>query len=122
MAIPEGPTKLVVGGTIGAVLVLTIYTLLGPVYGSIAALYLLYEGWTIVNRYARDTISEVTWYLATRPLVPLMFGAGISWAIVSGLIPRTHEGLWVAFMIGTLYGHLFWQSQEIYDGIVRGRE
>lgn len=48
---------------------------------------LLYEGWTLVNHTAGDTISEAVWSISTkRPIVP--------------------------FALGFLMGHFFWQAAK----------
>jgi hypothetical protein len=113
--IAAGPTKIVVGGAIGAGLVAAIFALLGWKYGAVAAAFLAYESWTFRNRYDKDTISEVMWVLATRPLIPVIFGAAIGWAITAGVIPATVEGVWIGVAIGFLCGHFFWQAQDVYE-------
>ena len=44
---------------------------------------LVYEAWAVFNREVGDTISEIIWGLAKRPIVPFVFGL--------------------------VMGHLFWQ-------------
>jgi len=76
-ALPAGPTKYVVLTllllTFGGVM----WTLLDPVWFAFCAALLLLESWTLVNRYAGDTISEVVWYLNARPVVPFAFGLAV---------------------------------------------
>ena len=50
---------------------------------------IIYEGYTIVDKRKRNTISERSWPKMGRPLIP--------------------------FALGMLIGHLVWQSQDVYD-------
>lgn len=34
----------------------------------------IYEVWALTNRRQGDTISEIVWRLARRPIVPFLFG------------------------------------------------
>ena len=52
--------------------------------------WLSYEIITLVNKQPGDTISEVAWVLATRPIVPFLVG----------------------FVMGLLGGHFFWQERR----------
>jgi len=110
--LPEGPTKIVVGGVIGVSLVAATFALVGLKWGLFCMGLLIYEGWTFFNKYKNDTISEVIWVLTTRPLVPMLFGLGMGWAISTNYIPISREGIWTAFSIGILYGHFFFQRQN----------
>lgn len=56
-----------------------------------ALLYLLWEGYTLINNEERDTISERIWRASRRPLVP--------------------------FLGGMLMGHFFWQAQDEYEEV-----
>lgn len=51
---------------------------------------LLWEGWTLINKRRADTISETTWR-------------------------ATMRRPFIVFLIGFLFGHLFWQSDTTYD-------
>lgn len=54
---------------------------------------LAWEGWTLVNKSPDDTISETLWRQMHRPLIP--------------------------FAIGALASHFVWQSQDVYDRLLR---
>lgn len=98
-------SNIVVGATMGLAMLAATYAILGPWFGTLAALYLLYEGYTLVNRHPEDTLSESVWRLATRPIVPLLFGIAAGWGIgINVLDPKT-------LAIGILYGHFFFQRQ-----------
>lgn len=63
--------------------------LLGAVTG-----LLLYEGYTVFNKTKDDTESESIWrILPRRPIVP--------------------------FVLGFTLGHFVWQSQDVYDAILK---
>jgi len=113
MALPDknSPTWLVVGGLIGAALVAFMWFVLSPAWAIACSVLLAYEGWTLKNHYANDTISEVVWALANRPMVPFIFGAGVVALICHGVVKPTVEGLYVALAIGFLSGHFFFQRQ-----------
>lgn len=68
-----------------------------------------FEGWTIFNRTPADTISEIIWQLAERPILPLLSGVA-----VGHFIPT--EELWVVGL-GVLLGHFFWQRHEVRGGL-----
>jgi hypothetical protein len=65
----------------------------GKVVVGLGAAALLYEGYTLINREKRDTISEFMWPGVRRPLV--------------------------SFVLGAIASHLVWQSQDVYDAITR---
>lgn len=109
--IPQGPTKFVVGGLIGAALAVAMFALVGWKWGLFCTALLVYEAWTFFNKYENDTISEILWFFVKRPLVPLLFGLAAGWGIESGFIPVTKDGVWTTFAIGFLYGHFFFQRQ-----------
>lgn len=108
MTLPEGPTKIVVGGAIGAAMVVAIFSLVGWRWGLGLSALLAYEAWTFFNRYKYDTISDVIWEFAKRPLVPMLFGLGIGWALATRFITDPY----VAWAIGFLFGHFFFQRHE----------
>ena len=110
--LPKGPVKIIVGGVIAAGIIAVFYQILSTGWFLFGLGLLLVEAWAFFNKYARDTISQVVWVLSERPLVPLIFGAATSWAITSGFIPVTVEGLWIALIIGTMLGHFFWQAKD----------
>lgn len=107
---PELPenwrTLVVVGLFITAIIVLFAFAVLGPYWGSFTLAAAIFEGWTLVNKYKEDTISEAFWFFANRPIVPLLFGILIGIGIGSGYLgePRVVAR---AFAIGLLYGHFF---------------
>ncbi len=107
---PEKPenwrTLVLVGIFIAAIIVLFAYAVLGVYWGSFALAVALYEGWTLVNKYKEDTISEAIWFFANRPIVPLLFGILIGIGIGSGYLGEPRH-IARAFAIGLLYGHFF---------------
>ncbi len=111
MQLPDkkSPTWLVVGGVIGAALIAFLWLVLSPWWAIGASILLAYEGWTLKNKYEHDTISEVVWVLAKRPMVPFIFGAGVVALICHGVIQPTVSGLYVAIAVGFLMGHFFFQ-------------
>lgn len=86
-------------------LLLAIYASLGFHFGLLACAFGVYEGWTLINRYPNDTISEIVWQMAERPLVPFLFGATTGWLLGTGAFHNT----FVAVAWGGLMGHFFWQ-------------
>jgi len=113
--LPQGPVKIIVSGVIGVGLLVVFYNLLSLKWFLFSLFLLAVEIWTFFNKYAHDTISEVMEALSARPLVPLVFGAAIGWALTSNFIPRTTEGLWIVLILGTLLGHFFWQFKRNGD-------
>lgn len=107
---PEKPenwrTLVLVGGFITVLIVLFSFAVLGKYWGTFALAVAIFEGWTLVNKYKEDTISEAFWFFASRPIVPLLFGILIGIGIGSGYMgePRVVAR---AFAIGLLYGHFF---------------
>lgn len=67
---------------------------------------LVFEGLTIVDWYRGNTLSEAMWFLARRPLIPLLFGIGLGWGVGLGLVQS------FSFTLGILYGHFFWQQHK----------
>ena len=104
----KSPTSLVVGGLIGVALAIVAYNIAGWQIGLLLLALLLYEGWTLVNDYPNDTISEILWIFAERPMVPFIFGAGFAWAICSGAVTNP----WMIAALGFLMGHFFFQRKE----------
>lgn len=104
-------TKIVVGAVIGAPLLYLAFYLTNTWAGFALAALLLYETWTLLNRYPEDTISEAFWALARRPLVPFLVGVGTGWALAVGVLANP----WLVLAIGILLGHLVWQSQDKYE-------
>lgn len=113
MNLPDknSPTWIVVGGAIGLALIAFLWLVLSPAWAIGMSILLAYEGWTLKNQYANDTISEVVWQLAKRPMVPFIFGAGVVALICHGVIRPTINGLYVATAVGFLMGHFFFQRQ-----------
>lgn len=107
-------TMLFVGLVMGAGLVLLFRAIL-PAWAFYLALGVLaIEGFTIVDRYVGNTISEGIWLLSNRPLVPLLFGMAVGAGLAVSLFSPP-----VAFGLGVLYGHFFWQSQTYYASLWR---
>lgn len=109
--LPKGPVKIVVGAVIAAGLIAAFYNILSVGWFVFGLALLAVEAWAFFNPYSHDTISEVVWALSERPLVPLIFGTATGWAVTSGFIPVTIEGLWIALIVGTVLGHFFWQAE-----------
>jgi hypothetical protein len=110
-ALKESPTSMVVGGLMGIALCWVAWNVAGPYVGSFLMLLLAYEAWTLINHYPNDTISEIVWGLAERPMVPFLFGAGYSWAITAAVITNP----WFIAAVGFLMGHFFFQRAN--DGV-----
>jgi hypothetical protein len=106
------PTRYVVGALMGAAMATALYFMVAPGWGMAGAAVVLfaltYEGWTLVNRWPNDTISEIVWTLSARPMVPFVFGVATGWAVAAGAFPNIATGIaW-----GFLMGHFFFQRQE----------
>jgi hypothetical protein len=108
----KSPTYIVVGGTIGVALGIVAFSVAGWKAGLLLSAYLAYEAWTFFNKYKNDTISEVVWEFAERPLVPWMFGVGTGWAIQSGFISDP----WLIGSLLFLQGHFFFQAHKKRNG------
>lgn len=108
MSLSKSPTQMVVGGVIGLALCTVAWFIVGWPYFLIVLALLGYEGWTLVNRFPGDTISEIIWQFARRPMVPFMFGAAFGWGIASGFLGN----LWLVAALGFLMGHFFFQKHE----------
>ena len=103
-----GPTRVVVASAIGLSLLAFAYYVLGPWAAGLVLLVMLYEGWTLVNRYPNDTISEIMWELAARPMVPFVFGILSGWALGHGAVVNAYAiAAWFFLM-----GHFFFQKYE----------
>lgn len=102
-------TKVFVGSIIAVGIIATAYALTGLWWGTFCLALGLYEGWTLVNKYREDTISETIWEYSKRPMVVVLFGIALGWAAGSGYLgdPRV---VGRAFAIGFLYGHFFFQK------------
>jgi hypothetical protein len=90
------------GGLMGA-----FYKLLSLPWFIFVAVLMAVEAWTLVNKYAGDTLSETVWALNARPLVPFLFAVFATLLLERGVIPSTPEGLWIAFALGGLMAHFF---------------
>jgi len=106
------PTWYVVGALIGVALGWVAFALAGWKWALVLCALLAYEGWTLVNQYEGDTISEIIWAFSKRPMVPFIFGAGFVAAIAHGLIAPTLPGLYLSGAFGFLMGHFFFQRYE----------
>jgi hypothetical protein len=105
VAIEESPTKYVVLGVMGLALTAVIFSVMEWRWGLLTLGLLIYETWTLVNRYPGDTISEIIWALSVKPLVPWLFGIGTGWAISSGFVENHYLIAGLLF----LQGHFFFQ-------------
>lgn len=116
-----GYSNLVVGGIMGAVLVYLAFYIpiaewgmrMGLAIGVGIACVLIYEGWTLINSYEEDTLSEGFWRLSARPLVPWCFGGLSLWLLASQTL--TNPYLIAAWFM--LQGHFFWQAQQEFEKI-----
>lgn len=104
-------TTILVGALMGSVLVWIAFMVAGWKVGLALSIILAYEGWTLVNAYPEDTISESIWRLAKRPLVPWLFGVATGFALAVGLFGPIEKAVLcgAAFALGA---HFFWQKQE----------
>lgn len=103
-------TLLVVGLALTAMLVGAAFWAFGREWGVFWLVVGLVEAWTLVNRYAEDTISEAIWILSQRPIVVLLFCLPLGIAIGQGYLgdPQTVVR---ALAIGILYGHFFFSRE-----------
>ena len=100
------PTPIVVSLIIGIALFITAFQAAGWKGGLVLSVILAYEGWTLINQFPNDTISEIIWKLSSRPMVPWLFGVGTGWAITSGHLAN----VWLILAAGFLQGHFFFQE------------
>lgn len=107
MPLKKSPTQIVVGAIIGTALLVVAFNIAGLWGGLALAALLAYEGWTLVNKFPNDTISEIIWGFAERPMVPFIFGAAYAWAIES----KNLDNPWLIAAFGFLLGHFFFQRQ-----------
>lgn len=99
---------------IGVALVVVAHRL-APFHVAVALDALLaVEAWLLWNRYADDTLSESQWAIATRPLVPWLFGMATGWAIAAGYLINP----WLALAAGAVQAHFFWQSWDVYERLL----
>lgn len=104
----NSPTKYVVFGVIGLGLTAMIFSVMDWRWGLVAMALLVFEGWTLTNKYPNDTISEIIWQLAERPMIPWIFGVATGWAIQSGYVHNP----WLIGGLLFLQGHFFFQRKE----------
>jgi hypothetical protein len=108
----KSPTQKVVLGIMGLALVIMAFKLAGPLWGLGLTVILAYEGWTLMNDYKNDTISEILWGLSTRPIVPWLFGVATGWALTSGFV----SDVWLVLALGFLQGHFWFQQHKAKNG------
>jgi ABC-type Na+ efflux pump permease subunit len=100
---PTSPSKVLVGAVIGLCIMVYAVLVFGVVGGLTCTVFAVYEGWTLVNRYENDTITEtVQSFAAQTAMVPLIFGVAFSDLMHRGLINE-----WGAAVIAFLLGHFF---------------
>lgn len=109
-----GYSNMVVGATIGVALIYFIWTVLGWQLAVLATLYLIYEGWTLINRYREDTLSESVWRLSARPMVPWLFGTA-NGAWLMHLYYQASAGQFDPKMIFVVAGMLFLQGHFFFQ-------
>jgi len=105
------PSRFVVPALIGVGLMGAFYHLLSLPWFALVCVLMAIEVWTLVNKHQGDTLSETIWALNARPLVPFLFAVFATLLLERNVIPSTPEGLWVAFALGGLFGHLFFSRQ-----------
>lgn len=111
-------TNMVVGATIGAGLVYFLWSVFGLQYAIVAILYLLYEGWTLINSHPEDTLSESVWRFSARPLVPFIFGiaqgAWITYVCLKPMLGKviTPQDVLQLCAAVFLMGHFFFQAHK----------
>lgn len=105
-------SDLIVGGTVGAAILYLIWSIVGFQAALGFTLYLIYEGYTLINHFPEDTLSESVWRLAVRPLIPWLFGAATMYAIMAGHFGPDPRAAMLAVGIGFLEGHFFFQSYK----------
>jgi hypothetical protein len=109
LLLSEMGTQVVVGGTLGVILVVAAYLLAGPVWGTVITLLVAWEFWTLRNKWPGDTISEIIRKWARAGMfVPLGFGLMTGWAVESGSLGSR----WLILVAGILLGHWFWPMGE----------
>lgn len=99
-------SNIVVGTLMGALLIYLAFAWAGWKWGLALSLVAIYEGWTLINAYPEDTLSESIWRLSARPLVPWMFGGLSVWMIESRFLQNPY--LIAAWFF--LQGHFFFQA------------
>jgi len=107
MPLRKSPTQIFVGALIGVALLIVAFKVAGLWGGLFLSALLAWESWTLVNKYPHDTISEIIWGFADRPMVPFIFGAGFSWGIESKFLASP----WLIASLGFLMGHFFFQRK-----------
>jgi hypothetical protein len=110
MPLKQSPTQILVGSIIGLALCVAAWYAAGPEIAAILVGLLIYEGWTLVNKFPKDTISEIIWGLAERPMVPFIFGVGCGWLLFES--PFAGEHAFFIMAVGFLMGHFFFQRNE----------
>jgi membrane protein DedA with SNARE-associated domain len=98
------PSRVVVGSAIGVVLMAYAYAVYGWVGCVICTVLALYEGWTLVNKYEHDTITEtIQSFAAQTALVPFMFGVAVTDMYHRGYLAQP----WQLAIVVFLMGHFF---------------
>jgi hypothetical protein len=104
----ERTTTLVVGGIMGAGLIWVTFLVAPWMIGLALSAILLYEGYTLINPYPRDTISEIIWWLSERPMVPMLGGIVLGYMLCAGYFGPPDK----ATLCGTAFflaGHFWFQ-------------
>lgn len=114
LTLPKGQTlsNLIVATFICLWLIYFSYLHGGVVGRPILFLVALYEGYTIINTFPNDTLSESVWRLTRgRPFIPWIFGYATAYAIFAGTLADPH----LAVAVGFLQGHFFFQRYQEVD-------
>lgn len=126
-AVPERPdnwrTLLLVGGIMAIGIIFAGYAFLGARWGTFALFLCGWEGWTLLNKYKEDTISEAIWILARRPITVLLFALGFGVPAGAGYFGDMNT-ICRGFAIGLLYGHFFFtpvQPEAVVTKTRKGR-
>lgn len=110
----RGYTDYLVGGFGLVVLVLISFYLGGLWIGMFCTVALAIEGWTLINKYKEDTISEAIWRLSARPMIPFCFGVLDGLAVLHVLTRPDIDPKQVALLMALqfLLGHFFFQAKQ----------
>jgi hypothetical protein len=100
-------TLAIVGATVGAFCLIAIHWAFDRRHAIIIDIYLLIEGWTLVNKPANDTLSEGFWFFARHTVFIMICCLIVGVRVGLGIFgdPRT---IVRGMMLGGLIVHFFW--------------
>jgi len=98
-------SEIIVGSTVGAFFLYISWMVLPLAWLRwVGAAMLAYEGWTLINRWTDDTLSEALVRLDERqPLIRLTFGIAVGWAWGLKMLDP------LSTIVGLLLGHWFFR-------------